>query len=57
MSCWAALEGNDIRSRPFRWATLGVDDVRRVAAAAGFDVVRVHRLGHRWAAVLTEGAA
>jgi SAM-dependent methyltransferase len=57
MSGWAALEGSHTRSRPFRWATLGVDDVRRVAAAAGFDGVRVHRLGHRWAAVLTEGAA
>jgi SAM-dependent methyltransferase len=56
MSCWAALEGGDMRSRPFRWATLGVDDVRQVAAAAGFGAVRVHRLGHRWAAVLTEGA-
>ena len=54
MSCWAALEASDIRSRPFRWATLGVDDVRRVATAAGFDGVRVHRLGDRWAAVLTE---
>ncbi|WP_165354371.1 class I SAM-dependent methyltransferase [Nocardioides glacieisoli] len=57
MSCWAALEGSHTRSRPFRWATLGVDDVRRVAAAAGFDGVRVHHLGQRWAAVLTEGAA
>jgi SAM-dependent methyltransferase len=57
MSGWAALEGSHTRSRPFRWATLGVDDVRRVAAVAGFDGVRVHRLGHRWAAVLTEGAA
>ena len=37
MSCWAALEAADRRSRPFRWATLGVDDVARVAAAAGFD--------------------
>jgi SAM-dependent methyltransferase len=54
MTCWAALEGNDTRSRPFRWATLGVDDVRRVAAAAGFEAVRVHQIGDRWAAVLTE---
>ena len=57
MSGWAALEGSHTRSRPFRWATLGVDDIRPVAAAAGFDVVRVHRLRRRWAAVLTEGAA
>jgi len=57
VSCWAALEGTETRSRPFRWATLGVDDVRRVAATAGFDGVRVHRFGDRWAAVLTEGAA
>jgi SAM-dependent methyltransferase len=57
VSCWAALEARDTRSRPFRWATLGVDDVREVAARAGFDSARVRRVGHRWAAVLTEVAS
>ena len=54
VSCWASLEASDRRSRPFRWATLGVDDVQTAAAAAGFGVARTHRLGDRWAAVLTE---
>lgn len=57
VNCWASLEARDRRSRPFRWATLGVDDVDRVAAAAGFHVASVSRLGERWVAVLTEGAA
>ncbi|HEV2798004.1 MAG TPA: methyltransferase domain-containing protein [Nocardioides sp.] len=57
VSCWASLEASDRRSRPFRWATLGVDDVHRVAAAAGFDVLRVRRLGDRWVAVLIEPTA
>ena len=54
VSCWASLEASDRRSRPFRWATLGVDDVQSAAAAAGFGVARIHGLGDRWAAVLTE---
>ncbi len=53
-NCWASLEAADRRSRPFRWATLGVDDIDRVAAAAGFVVRRVHRLDDRWVAVLDE---
>ena len=57
VNCWASLEARDRRSRPFRWATLGVDDVDRVAAAAGFHVASVSRLGKRWVAVLTEGVA
>jgi len=51
---WAVLETADRRSRPFRWATLGVDDVARTAGAAGFPAQTIHRLGDRWAAVLTE---
>lgn len=51
---WAVLETADQRSRPFRWATLGVDDVVRTAANAGFPVHTIHRLGDRWAAVLSE---
>jgi SAM-dependent methyltransferase len=57
VSCWAALEASDRRSRPFRWATLGVDDIGPVASAAGFDVPRVRRFGDRWAAVLTEAGS
>ena len=53
---WAALEGSAGRSRPFRWATLGTDDVARVAAEAGFAVASLHPIGQRWAAVLTEAA-
>lgn len=56
VSGWAALESHDRRSRPFRWATLGVDDVAHVAAAAGFEVRSVHRPTGRWAAVLVEVA-
>ena len=51
---WAVLETADRRSRPFRWATLGVDDVARTATAAGFPSHGIHRLGDRWAAVLSE---
>lgn len=54
VNCWASLQASDRRSRPFRWATLGVDDVAPVAAAAGFGVPRIHRIGDRWAAVLTD---
>ncbi|MDR7254684.1 SAM-dependent methyltransferase [Nocardioides sp. BE266] len=51
---WAVLEGTGGRSRPFRWATLGTDDVARVARRAGLVVASVHPFGQRWAAVLTE---
>ncbi len=54
VEAWAVLETADRRSRPFRWATLGVDHVARTAAAAGFGVRAVHRLGDRWAAILAE---
>ena len=54
---WAVLQGSAGRSRPFRWATLGTDDVARIAAEAGFHGVALHPLGERWAAVLTEGVA
>jgi SAM-dependent methyltransferase len=57
VNCWASLQARDRRSRPFRWATLGVDDVDSVATAAGFHVASVSRLGERWVAVLTEGVA
>ncbi|CAM3570359.1 methyltransferase domain-containing protein [Nocardioides zeicaulis] len=51
---WASLEAPGHRSRPFRWATLGVDDLAGVARSAGLDVLEVHRLGERHAAVLSE---
>jgi SAM-dependent methyltransferase len=53
---WAVLQGSAGRSRPFRWATLGTDDVGRVAADAGFAVESMHPFDGRWAAVLTEVA-
>jgi SAM-dependent methyltransferase len=49
---WAVLECGETRSRPFRWALLGVDDIDDVAAAAGFDRVDLHRSHGRWCAVL-----
>lgn len=53
---WSRLELPHGRSRPFRWASLAVDDVAAVAVAAGLVVASVHRLTHgddgRWAVVL-----
>jgi SAM-dependent methyltransferase len=49
---WAVLESVGLRSRPFRWATLGVDDLAPTAAAAGFAVQGLHHLGERHVAVL-----
>ena len=53
---WAVLESAGHRSRPFRWATLGLDDLAFTAARAELFVHDVHHLGDRWAAVLSEGA-
>ena len=56
LSAWAALECAGLRSAPFRWATVGTDDIGPVAAAAGFAVADVHRVGEqRWCAVLRRG--
>ena len=53
---WAALECAGLRSAPFRWATVGTDDIRALAAIAGFAGTEVHRLGEqRWCAVLRRG--
>ena len=49
---WAVLECDDVRSRPFRWSTVGTDDIREVAVTAGFARVGVHPVGDRWCAVL-----
>ncbi|KQV63353.1 hypothetical protein ASC64_17310 [Nocardioides sp. Root122] len=51
---WASLESTGRRSRPFRWATLGLDDLARTASSAGLTVRGTHRLGDRHAAVLSE---
>ena len=51
---WAVLKGSVGRSKPFRWATLGTDDIGRIATEAGLMVLSVQQCGHRWAAVLTE---
>lgn len=49
---WAHLVGDEIRSRPFRWAVLGLDDIAAVAEEAGLRVLERLALGGRWAAVL-----
>lgn len=53
---WSRLELAHGRSRPFRWASVAVDDIATVALAAGLVVASVHRLAHgdagRWAVVL-----
>ena len=54
---WAALQCAGLRSAPFRWATLGTDDIGELAAAAGLGRVEVHRVGEqRWCAVLRRGS-
>lgn len=56
VSAWATLEAAGLRSRPFRWAVLGIDDLPLVARRAGFARPRLHRLpavgGERWVAVV-----
>ncbi len=51
-TAWAALESAGVRSRPFRWSVVGVDDIDAVATAAGFGRVDLHRTHARWCAVL-----
>ena len=52
-SRWAVLECDGVRSAPFRWATVGTDDIGELAAAAGFGRADVRRVGERrWCAVL-----
>ncbi|HXH78440.1 class I SAM-dependent methyltransferase [Nocardioides sp.] len=53
-SGWGTLEGAAHRSRPFRWAVVGVDDVHTLASSAGLVVDAVHDVGGRWVAVLRE---
>jgi SAM-dependent methyltransferase len=54
-SGWATLEGGQHRSRPFRWAVVGVDDVASLAASVGLAVESLHSFGGRWVTVLHEG--
>ncbi len=50
---WAVLTAPGVRSAPFRWSTVGVDDIDAVARTAGFAGAEVHHLGdERWCAVL-----
>lgn len=51
---WASLESATVRSRPFRWSVLSVDDIEVVAAQAGLRVTATEQLGERWAVVLQE---
>lgn len=54
---WASIEGDDVRSRPFRWSVLGVDDIAHVAEAAGWGVSACEPFAGRWCAVLEEQLA
>jgi SAM-dependent methyltransferase len=51
-SSWASLACGDRRSRPFRWAVVGVDAVGALALDAGVPVRTLHRHADRWWAVL-----
>jgi SAM-dependent methyltransferase len=51
-TAWAELVSPEARSKPFRWAVVGVDDIGPMAIEAGFGVGAVHQFGDRWCAVL-----
>jgi len=51
---WAELRGAGVRSKPFRWSVVGIDDIGPLAQVAGFHVDGVHQFGCRWTAVLTK---
>lgn len=51
---WALLECEGSRSRPFRWAVVGVDDITAVARSAGFLVTTAERFAGRWCVVLAK---
>jgi SAM-dependent methyltransferase len=50
----ASLCCDGLRSRPFRWALVGVDAAAGVAAAAGLTVRSTHASAGRWFAVLED---
>ena len=49
---WAVIESTSMRSRPFRWAVVGVDDIATIASTSGLAVASIIRFDHRWGAVL-----
>jgi len=51
-SGWASLEGEAHRSRPFRWAVVGVDDAAALAQDVGLVVHGLHQIEDRWVVVL-----
>jgi len=53
-SGWASLEGELHRSRPFRWAVVGVDDADALARDVGLVVHGIHEIEYRWVVVLRE---
>jgi SAM-dependent methyltransferase len=55
-SVWASLVCEGVRSKPFRWAVVGVDDIGALAREAGFGALECHEHDGRWCAVLTEAA-
>lgn len=50
---WVELVSPGTRSKPFKWAVVGVDDIDALAARVGLEATQIHRFGHRWCAVLT----
>lgn len=51
-SGWVTLESALHRSRPFRWAVVGIDDAARLTRSVGLRVSSRHQIGHRWFVVL-----
>ncbi len=51
---WASLEAGGVRSKPFRWSIVGLDDVDDLARRAGLTITETRALGDRWAIVLEE---
>ncbi|QCW50380.1 class I SAM-dependent methyltransferase [Nocardioides dongxiaopingii] len=54
---WATIEAADTRSRRFRWAIQGVDDVDVLARRTGLQLDSAASFGGRWCAVLTRTSA
>ncbi len=49
---WASIEAAGLRSRPFRWSVVGLDDIGQLAAHAGLRVSESALHGERWCVVL-----
>lgn len=47
-SGWVTLESALHRSRPFRWAIVGIDDAVRLAHSIDLEVTMRHHIGDRW---------